>query len=223
MKEIIIISLGGSIVIPNEINVTFLKNLRKLITKYTSKYKFVIVVGGGKTARKYIQAAKDIRKLNTKDLDWIGIHSTRLNAHLLRTIFRDIAYPKIIKDPNIKVKFDKVLIAAGWKPGFSTDYDAVLLAKNLKAKTVINMTNVDYLYDKNPLTHKNAKKIVCTDWKTLRKLVGDKWVPGMNAPFDPIATKKAAKLKLRLILLGKSLVNLKKFLDKKNFKGSIIT
>ena len=156
------------------------------------------------------------------DKDWIGIHATRLNAHLLRTIFRDIANPVIIKNPTRKVRFDKVLIAAGWKPGFSTDYDAVILAKNYNAKTVINMTNIDYLYDKDPRKHKDAIKIEETDWHSLQNIVGDKWSPGLNAPFDPVATKKAASLKLRLVLLGKNLSNLKNFLDNKKFKGSVV-
>ena len=221
-KEVIVISLGGSIVVPSEINIGFLKRFNGLIRRYLEKYKFIIIIGGGHTARLYQKAASSIVKISDEDLDWLGIHSTRLNAHLIKTIFRDIAYKRIVQDPTEKIKFDKILIAAGWKPGFSTDYDAVMLAKTFNAKTVVNMTNIDYLYDKDPRIYKNAKTIKITDWYGLRKIVGDKWIPGMNVPFDPIASKEAEKLKLKLVLIGKDLNNFKKFLDNKKFKGSVV-
>lgn len=222
MKKTVVISLGGSIVVPDKLDIRFLKEFNRLIRSNLRKYRFVIIVGGGKTARNYINAADKVGHIDNEDKDWIGIHATRLNAHLLRTIFRDIAYPVILKNPTRKVRFDKVLVAAGWKPGWSTDYDAVLLAKTLGARTVINMTNIDYLHDKDPNKYKGAKKIEKTNWHVLRNIVGDKWKPGLNVPFDPIATKKAQKLGLRLVLVGKNLKNLKNFLDGKKFKGSIV-
>lgn len=221
-KEIIIISVGGSIIVPDKIDLKFLKALRKLIKSYLKKYKFVLITGGGKTARDYINTADNIAGINDEDLDWLGIHATRLNGQLLRTIFQDVAYPRVLKNPTEKVRFDKVLVAAGWQPGYSTDYDAVVIAKTLKAKTVINMTNIDYLHDKDPRKYKTAKKILNIDWKGFRKIVGNKWSPGLNAPFDPIASKLAQKENMKLILIGKDLKNLKNFLDKKSFKGSVV-
>jgi len=221
-KEVIVLSLGGSVIVPDDIDVNFLKNFRKLVIKNLKKYKFIIITGGGKTCRKYQKAADSITKLKSEELDWLGIHVTWLNADLVRTIFKDVAYKCFITNPNKKVKFDNVLIAGGWKPGWSTDYDAVILAKNHKAKTVINMTNVEYLHDKDPRKYKNSKKIEKIDWKGFRKIVGDKWVPGLNAPFDPIATKLAQKLKLKLVLIGKNINNFENFLKGKKFKGSIV-
>ena len=116
-KETIIISLGGSIIVPGSIDYKFLKEFRKLIKSYLRKYKFAIITGGGKTARNYIDAADKSFKITDEDKDWLGIHATRLNAHLVRTIFRDVAKPKIVRNPTKKVKFDKVLIGAGWRPG----------------------------------------------------------------------------------------------------------
>jgi len=217
-----VISLGGSILVPDKINTQFLKQFRKLILKHSKKNRFVLVIGGGKTARNYQGAIKKVAHLPPEDLDWIGIHSTRLNAHLLRTIFKNIAYQRIIKDPTEKVKFKRLLIGAGWKPGCSTDYDAVLLAKTYKADTVINLTNVEYLHDKNPSIYKKTKTIKQTNWKTLRKIIGSKWSPGLHAPFDPIAAKLAQKLKLKLLLIGPNLKNLDNLLNNKKFKGSIV-
>ena len=95
---------------------------------------------------------------------------------LVRGIFSGYADEIIISNPNEKISSKKsVIVAAGWKPGFSTDYDAVLLAKNLKIREVINMSNVNYVYDKDPKKYKDAKKIEKTAWNDFRKLIGSKW------------------------------------------------
>lgn len=222
MRETIIISLGGSVIVPSNIDTDFLKELREFILKYLGKYRFVLVIGGGRTARQYQEAAKAIVDAPNDDLDWIGIQATKINAHLVKTIFHDVAYKEILDNPTFKVDFDKVLIACGWKPGWSTDYDAVLLAELYGAKTLINITNVDYLYDKNPNEFEDAKRIERISWGGFQRIVGNEWKPGMNMPFDPVATKKAAELKLKLMLLGKDLDNLKNFLDGKKFNGSLV-
>src|SRR4030042_4066994 len=96
MSEYAIIALGGSLVVPEEIDVPFLKKFRSLIISHLKSRKFIIIVGGGRTCRKYQKAAKELTKQTQENLDWLGIHSTRLNAHLLRTVFRDFAHPAII-------------------------------------------------------------------------------------------------------------------------------
>jgi len=221
-KEVVVISLGGSVIVPDKIDVKFLKAFRQLIKSYLRKYRFILITGGGKTCRNYQKAARSIVKVDPEDLDWLGIHVTRLNGHLLRTIFRDVAKPALAKNPERKIKLEKVLIAAGWEPGWSTDYDAVMLAKTYGAKTVVNITCIDYLYDKDPRKFKNAKKLMEIDWKGFKKIVGDKWDPGMNVPFDPVASKLAQRLGMKLVLIGNKLDNFKKFLDKKEFKGSVV-
>ncbi len=215
----IVISLGGSLIVPNKMDINFLKRFKALIKKY-SKKDFIIVCGGGRLARDLQKKAKKLKSITNKDLDWLGIYATRINALNLKKIFN--LKEKIIINPKEKISFkENIRIAAGWKPGFSTDYDAVLSAKNINAKTVINMTNVDYVYNKNPKL-KGAKPIKKTTWKELRKIVGNQWKPGLNMPFDPIAAKQAEKLKLKIIIIGKSLENLKNVLENKEFKGTII-
>ena len=225
-NNLIIISLGGSLIVPDQINTRFLKNFRELILKHIKKGKqFIIIAGGGRTARRYQKAARTITRLTASDIDWIGIHSTRLNAHLLRTIFRINAFPRIIKNPDEKLKFKQpVLIASGWKPGCSTDYDAVLLAKNFGAKTLINLTDINYVYDKDPRKFKDAKPIKEISWKEFRKIIPKKWNPGLSAPFDPVASKEAEKLTLKVIIAkGADLKNLDSVLYGKRFKGTIIS
>ena len=221
----IVISLGGSIVVPDKIDYNFLKKFRALILKHVKKGKrFILICGGGATARLYQKAASKVFKLSAEDLDWIGIHSTRLNAHLMRTIFEDIAHKRIIRNPTEEIKFnEKILIAAGWKPGCSTDYDAVLLARNFKSHSVINLSNIKKAYTKDPKKYKDAKPLDKINWKKFREIVGNKWIPGANFPFDPVASKLAEKLKLKVaIMKGTNLKNLDDYLNNKKFIGTTI-
>ena len=224
----IIISLGGSLIVPGEIDWKFVKNFKRLIEKYIRNgNKFIIITGGGKTARKYIEAAVRIDKINEEDKDWLGIHATRMNAHFIRTIFRKNAHPRINTNPHDLEDFynfkESILVAAGWRPGFSTDYDAVILAKYLGIKKIVNFSNIDYVCDKDPKKFKDAKKIERISWKDFRRIVGDKWEPGMNAPFDPIASKVAEDERIEVAIMnGKNLNNLKKYLGGKKFKGTVI-
>jgi uridylate kinase len=222
-----IISLGGSLIVPDGIDSNFLKKFKELIEKHTKESRFIIICGGGKTARRYQEAASAVMQLAPEDKDWIGIHSTRLNGQLVKTLFKKIAYPKVIRDPTEKIKLkdkERVVIAAGWKPGASTDYDAVLLAKNFGVKALINLTNVDYVYDKNPKKYADARPVRAIAWKSFRKIVGSKWDPGANVPFDPVASKLAEKLKLKVIIAnGKNLPNLDEILHGRRFIGTTVS
>lgn len=224
MEKTIVMSLGGSVIVPDSIDTKFLKSFKKIIEKFINKgYRFIIYCGGGKISRNYQFAVSKIIRLNNEDLDWLGIHATRLNAHLIKTMFRDNAEDVVVNNPTENVKFNKkVLIAAGWKPGWSTDYDAVLLAKNLKINTIINMSDTDSVYDKDPKMFLGASKIKIMSWVDYRKISGNKWRAGLNRPFDPIAAKEAEKLKMKVFIIGKNLRNFQKLLENKKFNGTII-
>ena len=223
IKETIIISLGGSLVAPGEIDVGFLKNFKHSLQKYVGQKRFFILVGGGKICRVYMNALLEFGMKNT-DREWLGIEVTRLNAEIVRQLFNGYSYEKVTVDPNQKVKTSKnVIVGAGWKPGWSTDYVATLTAKNYNVKTIINLTNVDYVYDKNPSQFPDAKPLKEIDWKSFERIVGDKWTPGLSMPFDPRASKLAAKLKLKVIMInGKDLSRLEDFLNNKPFIGTTI-
>src|SRR5437870_5519213 len=96
-KNPIIISVGGSLIVPDQIDIDFLKKLNLFIRKYVQQgQRFFLVTGGGKISRNYQAAAKNVNPAMTdEDVDWLGIHATRMNGHLLRTIFFDIAHPRV--------------------------------------------------------------------------------------------------------------------------------
>ena len=203
IKQTIVVSLGGSVIITDKIQVAFLKKFKEFILKFLKRgTRFIVVSGGGKICRDYQAAANQISKLTDEDKDWIGIHATRLNAHLLRTIFKKEAYPVVLDSPNKPIDGEKykLFIASGWRPGWSTDYDAVLLAQRFKADKVINASNIEYIYDKDPHKFKDARAIKEISWPDYFKIIGTKWTPGMNVPFDPIAAKAAQKSKIDVII-----------------------
>ena len=223
-----VLSLGGALVIPGEtIDTQFLSAFNAFIRKQVSEKnrRFFITVGGGAIMRQYRDAAKEIHgDITDNDLDWLGIHATRLNAQLVRTIFKDIADPRLIKHYEIILKIAQpIAIAAGWKPGWSTDYCAVTLCQDYGVKHMINMTNVDKVYTKDPRVHKDATPMEKMTWKQYRALAGDTWTPGLNLPFDPIAAKLASEMDLSVkILNGKDLDNLERALDDESFVGTTI-
>ncbi|PIP74503.1 MAG: UMP kinase [Candidatus Levybacteria bacterium CG_4_9_14_3_um_filter_35_16] len=228
-SEKIVMSIGGSLIVPNGgIDSKFLKDLNKFIRGQLAKNKnrqFFLITGGGMTTRHYQKAASDVigRQLTEDDLDWIGIHATRLNGHLLRTIFRDIAHPIIIDDySTIRKPTEPVIVGAGWKPGWSTDYDAVLVCEDYGPRTVINLSNISQVYNKDPKKFTDAKPLDQVSWADFRKIIGDKWSPGMNAPFDPIAAKKAQELGVKVILMGKDFDNIRKYFKGEKFLGTVI-
>lgn len=222
----IVVSLGGSLIVPDSIDTLFLRNFRETIIQHLNNgLTFFLVTGGGKTARNYQQAARDIADLTRDDLDWLGIHSTRLNAHLIRTIFREYAHPVIITHPRVKENIsEKIAVAAGWRPGWSTDYISIQIAKNYGADLVINLSNIDYVFDKDPNKFPDAKPIKDISWDDFRKIVGSKWDPGVNLPFDPIASRLAHTSGIKVVIMnGKNLENFNNFLANKPFTGTVIS
>lgn len=219
------ISLGGSIIVPREIDAEFLKGFKKLILKHLRRFKKIIIVtGGGYTSRKYRDAADAISQITRDDMDWLGIHSSRLNGHLMRTIFRDQAHPVMVTTPDKKINFkEKILIAAGWRPGWSTDYVATVLARTYDVETIINLSNIEYVFDHDPRKFKQAKPLKEVGWPDFRKMVGNKWTPSGNYPFDPVASKLAQNLGIVVYVMnGRNLKNLDHLLMGREFKGTKI-
>ncbi|MBS3113292.1 UMP kinase [Candidatus Woesearchaeota archaeon] len=220
-----VISLGGSLIIPNEINYIFLKQFRKMIINYIKKgNKVIIVCGGGSICRKYYRAAKLVTNIKQSELDWVGVMATRLNAELIRIIFGSFAEKNVKYSPNKKYDFKKILIIGGDKPGGSSDLDTVELAKKYNTKEVINLSDISYVYDQNPKKYKNAKPLKSLRWQEYKKVIGRKWVSGAHVPFDPIASNRAMQYGLKVIIAnGKDLNNLKKILySSRSFKGTVI-
>ena len=227
-----VLSVGGSIVVPNEPDTEFLSSFIQMVKSWLKEdesRKLILVVGGGAPARVYQNAYKSVaEKTNLSsglnDADWIGIMATRLNAQLVKASFGDLCKNDVVYNPTEEINFSgRILVAAGWKPGFSTDNDAVLLAEKFNAKTVVNLSNIEKVYTDDPRKNPDAKPIDQISWNDFRKMVGDEWTPGKNCPFDPIASKKASECNMKVICAsGKNIENIKNILNEKDFIGTQI-
>lgn len=226
-----VLSVGGSIVAPDNPDTEFLSKFSSLIREWLKEdasRKLILVVGGGGPARSYQNAYKTVQgeseSVNNDQADWIGIMATRLNAQLLRAIFSDLCTNPVVYDPSQVSDFcGRILIAAGWKPGFSTDTDAVVLAELFAARTVVNLSNIEKVYTDDPKKNPDAKPVDSMSWKDFRAMVGDEWVPGKNCPFDPIASRRAEKSGITVICAsGKNIENIRKILNNEPFVGTTI-
>jgi uridylate kinase len=229
-----VISLGGSIVAPDGVDEAFLQGFVRLIREFLegdTDRKFIFVTGGGGPARAWQNAYRNVASALVPaaavvpgEADWIGVMATRLNAQLVKAVFDSYCKEPVVTNPTEAEAFTgRVLVAAGWKPGFSSDYDATLLAEKFGAKTVINLSNIEKVYTDDPRKNPDAKPIDAISWADFRALVGDEWTPGKNVPFDPVASRHAAETGLRVICAaGKDLPNLKNLLSGKDFTGTTI-
>ena len=223
-----IISLGGSLISPDGVDVHFLAEFHRRIALWLDEgptRRVVLITGGGAPARVYQQAYRAVVAQPDTDLqDWIGIAATRLNAALVKAVFGSLCTDEVVTDPTAAFSWTgRVLVASGWKPGFSTDFDAVVLAERFAAKTVVNLSNIAQVYTDDPRKNPNAKPLASVTWPEFQTIVGTEWNPGLNAPFDPVASLKAASLGLTVFVAsGADLPNLDCLLRGGDFFGTVI-
>jgi uridylate kinase len=156
--------------------------------------------------------------------DWIGVAATRLNAELVKSLFvKDCLLPVVIDPTSVDVFAGRVMVAAGWKPGFSSDNDAVLLAERFAAPLVINLSNIEKVYTADPKIDPAARPVDAISWDDFLAITGTEWVPGKNVPFDPVASRRAQAAGIRVICAkGADLDNLRAILTGRPFTGTTI-
>ena len=183
-----------------------------------------MVTGGGKPARTYQAGIKTFFPESQVDADWIGIRVTILNAHLLKLILKAHVDGELVTDPNVKYDWNTpILIGAGYEPGHSTDYDAVCLANTYNVKKIINLSNIDYVYDSDPRTNPHAKKIEKMEWEEFLNVIPKEWSPGLNSPFDPTAARLAKDSEIEVAMInGDHLDRLAECIEGKEFIGTKI-
>jgi len=226
MKEVIVLSLGGSLIVPEKIDPAWLDKFKHLIIKLKDKYKFVIVCGGGFVAREYITILEKEHK-SKKQQSLAGIEITRMNAKIMMQIFGDSANKELpIEMKQIKdILKRKDIVFCGalrYAPNQTSDSTATKLANYLKTK-FINITNVNGLYTDNPLKNKKAKFIEKISWKDFEKrALKLKYKPGQHFVLDQKAAKLIRKNKITTYIIGKDLKSLENLLKNKSFKGTTI-
>jgi len=217
MKKVVF-SIGGSIVIPEELDVEFLKKFSALIKKYKSKINFSIVVGGGKTARMFQKKRVELG-MDEYTAHEIGTKATQLNALFVARLVNG----KFSTEHPEKIgKLKGLHVSGGYEIGWTTDTDAAYVAKGMKADYLVNLTDVKGMYTKDPRKYKDAEFMPELNWNEFFKIMGHKIVPGGHYVFDPIAGKVCQKNKIKVVIVSKNLKNLENFLKGTRFIGSVI-
>ncbi|MBS3066307.1 UMP kinase [Candidatus Pacearchaeota archaeon] len=226
-KEVVVISLGGSQILKNgKINIPFLLKFKKIILKHSKKKKFIIVTGGGSIARIYINGLKKINA-SIKLQSFAGISVTRHNARFMSYFFGQDqldGVPHTLEGIKRLLNKEKIVFAGGlqYKPDQTSDGTAASIAKELGG-VFINITNVDGLYNKNPLEYKDAKFIPYISWKDFHSIVSKiDFKPGQHFVLDQNASKTILDSKIKTYIIGDDLRNLDKLLYGKSFRGTSI-
>jgi uridylate kinase len=225
MKKTVVISLGGSLIVPEKINFKFLHKFKKTLRKHYKTHKFVVVCGGGVIARKYISALKKEGK-SKKELSQAGIRATRENAQFMIQFFGKEAnqtLPKNMAEIKSNLPRNNVVIcgALRYDPKATSDSTTAKLAQYFDSD-FINMTNVKGLYTSNPKKNPKAKFIPEISWKDFDKIVKKiKFKAGQNFVLDQTASAIISKNKIPTYIIGSNR-SLNKILKGKKFVGTLI-
>jgi len=221
--ESIVISIGGSVILAEEADVSFLRKLVNLLKKFSKQYKIYVIVGGGKIARTYIKRGRELN-LDEDTLDELGIEVTRVNAKLLTSTI-GISNRDIPLTTDEAERIDKpIVIMGGTIPGHSTDLVGAELSEKIRANKFIIATNVDGIYDKDPNKYSDAKQLKELTIKELIKKYGTEWsAAGSNVVIDGPALEIIDKAKIpTFVVNGKQLDQLEKVINNQLFDGTRI-
>ncbi|MBW3017268.1 UMP kinase [Candidatus Woesearchaeota archaeon] len=220
--KIIVMSVGGSVIVPDNVHHKFLKELKDIIAK--DKRKFVIVTGGGKTARDYINALRAEGIKSFLKQNRVGIESTRLNAVLLAEFFEkyNLDVPRSINEVKRLLKHHKVVITGGFRPGSTSDGTAASIAEAVGSKQFINVTNIEGLYTSDPRKSKNARLVPDITYEKFNKFfkkIEEK--PGQHFVLDRQAARIVQKNNITVVIL-KGIRNLRQCLLNRRFVGTVV-
>lgn len=218
----VVFSIGGSLICPNEIDFEYLKNIGNFLKEIKKDNKIYVVTGGGKIARKYVEIA---RKFNANEFlcDLIGIYASRLNAFMLISAL-NLNYVPYNTIEEASKSNEEIVVMGGTHPMHTTDGVAAMLAENIKADLFLNLTNVDYVYDKDPKKFKDAKKFERLSYDELIEISSNaEMMASSNNVIDLVAAKTIKRAKIKTIILnGRDFENLRKAINKEKFIGTVI-
>ncbi len=222
----VVLSIGGSSINPDgKPDINFLKGISKVLKE--SKDEFGIVTGGGSVARAYANAAKELGA-SEYDADAVAIVATKLNAHILISALGDIAHPNVpmtFERARMHLGKHKVVVMGGTIPGITTDSDSALLAEAIGAKRLVNVSNVDAVYDSDPRKNPNAKKFEKLTYEQLIDLAvkSDKRTAGTHFVFDMLACKLVARSKIEThFVSGKNMKDVANAINGKKHSGTVV-
>lgn len=212
-QETIILSIGGSLIVPDAVDKSFLNDLHTFITEQTTDYgrSFIITPGGGRTSRTYVSALVKFTDDHTAH-DRLGIAACAMNGALLSEIFADNVQVSVRPDPEL------------YEPGASSDRVAIRSAIKHGAKKVINLSNISHVYTADPNKDPAAKKLEQISWADFRQIIPSEFEPNQSSPFDPEAAKLAEEHNIAVATIhGHNFASLQAYLAHEDFEGTVIS
>jgi len=155
----LLVKLSGHVFDQEDLVKRYVKVIR-FILDVSPESKIVFVCGGGSIARRYVSILRDITH-NEARSDMVGIMVSRLNALTLALSIEE-AYqgvPSNIEEFLKAYSTSRVVFCGGLQPGQSTATVAMILAEITGTRDVVFASNIDAVYDKDPLKHKDAKRL----------------------------------------------------------------
>lgn len=224
--ECIVISLGGSVLVPGNKDVEYLRALSSLLKRLSRERKLYVVTGGGKTARYYIETGR-AAGLSERYLDELGIGVTRINAHMLIGLLGRYAnaFPPMSEtDAALMGKRCRIVVMGGTTPGHTTDFVAAKLATIVDAKRLVNATSVPGIFTSDPTRNKDARRLERIGYAELLSICrGGHRRAGPSIVMDPKAARIVAKSKIPLAVLdGRDVRALSSAITGRKFDGTLV-
>ena len=221
----VVISLGGSIIIPGDRDGEFLKRFASLLRELSGEMELFVVCGGGKTARTYINIGRELNGSEAQ-LDEMGIAATRLNARLLQLALGDMAeqsVPCTVEEAAGQASQGKVVVMGGTTPGHTTDGVSASLAEAVGAVRIVNATSVDAVYSADPRKDSSARRYERLTFQQLKDLLGDEHGAGASGVFDPMGAAIVMRSRIPLIVVaGRDLEDMSRAVRGTSVKGTVI-
>ncbi len=224
--ERVVISLGGSILVPGEGDAEYLQTLASLLTRLAEERKLFLVTGGGRPARSYIEVGRALG-LDERALDEMGIVITRLNARLLLQALGPMASPSVpesYEEAEEAGTRHPLVVMGGVRVSLTTDGVAAELAERVQASHIVNATSVDGVYTADPHRDSRATRIDRMSYEELAVLAGEPTgLAGPSMVFDPYATRVVKRAAIPLIVVhGRDLASLEGAIVGGDFVGTSI-
>jgi uridylate kinase len=222
----VVLSIGGSSVVPDgKPNIDFLGSLAKVIKE--SRNSFGIVVGGGTPARMYATAVRELGA-GEFDADQIAVMCTKTNAKLVLAALGEMAAGEVLHTfdkARDAAKHHKVVVMGGTIPGITTDSDAALLAEAIGATRLVNISNVEAIYESDPKRNPKAKKFETLSYAQLITLATecDTRTAGTNFVFDMLACRLIARSGIEAHFVSwKNINEIKNAIEGKKHGGTVV-
>lgn len=221
----VVVSIGGSVLIPEKDDAAYIRALANILKKTAEEVSLAVVCGGGKISRYYSETGRELGG-TTYQLDELGIGITRVNAALLSIALGEYGMGKIpltAKECSEMMAPGKIAVMGGTEPGHTTDAVAAMVAKGCGAVRIVNASNVDAVFSDDPRKNQNAKRYSRMTIDELGDIVYDEHDAGRSSVFDPLGVRIAKESRIDLLMVnGRDLDELRNAILGKTISGTFV-